>query len=236
MAKNIWHYQENQFDNATENSNKRMNILASDHKSRLAGESFEPVISELLKRFEPVQTEYELKYSEWITSKGFYKGETARIDNYLEELSTSKIKQWDVQIQNVYLSGTPDYISILPNGRKPFQTGPKDSRIAECRSLIERLRAHGKLDKVRDDVNGFLANIEQCRDNQQAKEEIVKQKSDALEEQRTAVAVMMYKNLGLLMDKFGDAPENIDRFFQLDLLRQTRTEEEEVEPIPPLQP
>lgn len=42
----------------------------------------------------------------------------------------------------------------------------------------------------------------------------------------------MYHNLGQLMSKFYKAPENISHFFELQVIRQRKKEEEEVEPIP----
>ncbi len=80
---------------------------------------------------------------------------------------------------------------------------------------------------------GLKSLIANCYLLQQQKEELLDKASDELEEQRIIVAQMMYANTGRLIDKFPKAPENIERFFELQVIRDTGSDEEEVEPIPP---
>ena len=129
-----------------------------------------------------------------------------------------------------------DYITLLPNGRKPFQSGGRDARILEVKALSKRLADFPALAAVKTDVDAFAVQMDAIRDTQQQKEGLVEKATDALEQQRKAMTAMMYGNLGRLMDKFMDDPLVIDRFFELQLIRETGSEEEEVEPIPPEEP
>jgi len=241
MAHELWHYAENQFDNVTKTSKKRMNIISSDHLSKLQAEQSDADIHDLFHRFETVRAEYASRYDSWLKAKGIYKGATQNMDEIQQTLTSEKVPDWDNKIKVVVGEGSADNTTILPNGRGPFQEGGRDQRIREVAALAERLANFPDLAAVKTEVETFAAQMEQTRDIQQQKEDLVDNASDALEEQRVICAQMMYANLGRLMDKFADAPENISRFFELQVIQQhagaseeeQQEEEEEVEPILP---
>jgi len=231
-----WHYLENQFDNATAESYKRANILGEDHLAKLAAEQADPDIAFLFERFQPVQILFVERYTGWLKAKGVYKGWTQRMEEKQDELSSDKIAEWDNKIKAEVTEDSADHTTLLPNGREPFQTGGRDARILEVKGLSKRLEDFPALAAVKADVDAFAAQMDTTRDTQQQQEDLVEKASDALEQQRVAMTAMMYGNLGRLMDKFMDGPLVIDRFFELQLIRQTGAEEEEVEPIPPEEP
>lgn len=221
MSDTSWHYLSNQFEQATRGSFKRCNILNNDHLSKLTSEQIDPVIGALVARTAPLSTAYSSSYSAWISANGTYKGHTMLFDNMLSELSSLKIKQWDIQIQAQYLEGTPVYVMLLPNRRGPFQEGTKDDRLSEVEALAQRLMAYPALAATQMDVNTFATDLRMARDNQQQKEQLVAMASDVLELARLALCTMMYGNLGVLMDKYRDTPDMIENFWQLDLIRRT---------------
>ena len=150
-----------------------------------------------------------------------------------EKLRGDKIAEWDNKIKAEVTEDSADHITLLPNGRKPFQSGGRDARILEVKGLSKRLADFPALAAVKADVDAFAAQMDATRDTQQQKEGLVEKATDALEEQRKTMTAMMYGNLGRLMDKFMDGPLVIDSFFELQLIRETGKDEEEVEPIPP---
>jgi len=231
-----WHYLENQFDNATAESYKRANILGEDHLAKLAAEQADPDIAFLYERFSPVQVLFVKNYTGWLKAKGIYKGWTQRMEEIQDKLSSDKIADWDNKIKAEVGEDSADHTTLLPNGRKPFQSGGRDARILEVKGLSERLEDFPALAAVKADVDAFAARMDAIRDTQQQKEDLVEKASDALEKLRKAMTAMMYGNLGRLMDKFMDGPLVIDRFFELQLIRETGKDEEEVEPIPPAEP
>ncbi len=214
-----WHYITNQFEGSTRGSFKRMNILASDHQSKLTAQGTDPDIAALVARTLPLATAYGTAYTGSITANATYKGHTQLGDSLLAQLSNTKIKQWDIQIQNVFLEGTAEYTMILPNMRGPFQKGGKDQRQSEVEALAQRLLAYPALATTQADVAAFFTTLKTARDNQQQKEQLAATASSQLELARVALAVMMYGNLGVLMDKYRETPDMVGNFWQLDLIR-----------------
>lgn len=221
MSDTTWHYVNNQFESATRGSFKRTNILNNDHMSKLSSEGADPDIAALVARTLPLSTTFSSRYSSQISAEASYKGHTALVDNLLRELSSEKIKQWDIQIQGQYLEGTPTYMMILPNRRQPFQEFAKDQRLSEVEALAERLLDYPALSATQTDVDNFATLLRTARDNQQQKEQLNAMAFDQLEVARKALCTMMYGNLGVLMDKYRDTPDMIENFWQLDLIRRT---------------
>jgi len=220
MATETWHYQENQFDHATDESFKKMNIINADHLAKLQAQQGDPDIAALLARTTAPHDAYNLRYSNWLSAKATYKGKTDQVNVYLDDLSSLKIKQWDIQIQQQFLEGTSDYIAILPDGRSPFnKNNGIDERISQLQSLAQRLNAYPALAATMNDVINFHTTLDGARDVQQQKEELVDDASDLLETARKDIALMMYRNLGFLIDKYGSTPQVISNFWELQLLR-----------------
>ncbi len=221
MSDTSWHYLSNQFETATRGSFKRTNILNNDHLSKLNSEAADPDMAALSARTAPLSAAFSAAYSNYIMINGTYKGHTQLVDNLLLELSSQKIKQWDIQVQVQHLEGTPTYMMILPNRRGPFQEGTKDDRLSAVEALAEALLAYPALAATQADVDSFATQLRTARDNQQQKEQLAAMASDQLEVARKALCTMMYGNLGVLMDKYRDTPDMIENFWQLDLIRRT---------------
>ena len=223
MSELNWQYTYNTFEVATRNSAKKMSIIAPDHLSKLEAESSDPDIAAIAAESQSAVNDYALTYAHWIATNGLYKGETNRFTNLLTELSSLKIKQWDAQIQVVHLEGTSDYIALLPSGRGPFQKGAYDVRIAEVAALAERLTAYPALAALQVQVETYRATLLNARDLQQQKEGLVKQASETLNTIRIELANQLYKNLGALMVKYYQNPLQIERFYDLELIRSQNT-------------
>lgn len=204
-----------------------MEKISSDHASKLKAENADPDILALDTRFATVRTSYRDSYGAAISANAIYKSKTAGFIVLEKELSSIKIEDWDVQIQVAFRKDSPTYIGILPRGREPFQKGTYDQKIQEVRELGLRLAAYPALAATKTAVDAFATSFETARNSQQQKEDLVKQKSDLLEIARVATAKMMYGNLGVLMDKFQDDPIQIERFFDLEAIRNTGPETNE---------
>ena len=227
MNKQNWTYTYNTFEINTRDSSKKMNILAADHFSKLQASEANPAIALIVAETEAYVLAFALAYMKWSASIGIYKGETNRFTNLLAELSNTKIKQWDNVISNEFIQGSSDYIAILPNGRGPFQGGAYDIRISEVASLAERLLPYIDLADLRTEVLAHYTVLLAARNVQQQKEGKVKNESEALNVARLDLADQMYKNLASLMVIFYKNPVEIERFFDLELLRNNTTETDE---------
>ncbi len=222
MATNdfTWHYSQNQFENATSENFKLMNIFSADHDSRLLAESKTglPFFTEMYDTFHPFRLNYSGVYSDWITSKGMHKAQTVRLVNAFNELTTEKIPQWDAQVQAVYLEKTPEYIEIFPGGRSVFHNGPYDIIISHLESLQKNVSKHDELKDTAKKILDYYKFLNDTRSKQQSYEGAVKKSSSELEKSRVKIAQAMYQNLGLLMNHFYDNPDEIQRFWELQYI------------------
>lgn len=215
----LWHYLYNTFLIVTEQSTKLMMILSPDHRARLQAESGDPDIQAMLNLFIPIDNALSAAYQAWTSAGAFYKGATLAFELLIAELSDTKLDQWIPQVQVEYAAGTPEYLTLFPNGRTPFVNGPYDIRINTVKSLGENLATYPALATTKTDVDSFYTTLLGTRADQQEKEGIVRTKSDLLEVERVNTAVAMYANLGRLMTKFATDPAQIDRFFDLSLIQ-----------------
>lgn len=227
MNNETWHYLINTFDVTTQNSRKLMTVIAADHLAKLSAMKSDPDIAKLYERFAPLYQAFSDSYAAWLSAKGLYKGETSRVQVMIDELSSTILKRWSVKIQNQYLEGTPDYTAILPGGRTAFLTGAKDTRITELKGLRDRLNKYPNLDDLKKEVETFMQSLEDARNRQQEAEQSVDQLSLQLEQARKDTAVMLYRNLGALIDKFGGDTRKILALYEVEQLRSGAVTESE---------
>lgn len=218
-----WPYQNNQFDNSTKESFVLMLILSNDHTAKLMAQAADPEIDALFTRTAPLDAAYTTGYSTWKSAVGTRMGGTLRVEQLLAELSGTRIKQWDIQIQGVHIEGTPDYTVLLPNRRGPFQNGTIDERINEVQGLGTRLADYPALAATKTNVDAFYTTLRSARDNQQLLEQRIAQSSSELELARLAVARIMYGNVGVLMNKYRDTPEFVGNFWEVSLMQSGKT-------------
>jgi hypothetical protein len=226
-TKTQWQAEQNQFDNCTKQSKKRMNIISSDHNAKLLAQIADHEILVLYDFFHPKYLSFTAKYSEWKLLKAAYKGATQATENLLKELASDKIENWDIRIQVVYRKGTPEYLALIPNGRKPFQSLAYELRLSAVETLISSIGDDVALVPLKTDVEAFYALIVAARDNQQGKEGLVDSLSVQLEQERVDCSQAMYYTLGGLMQKYYQNTELISGFYDMDNIRQTGKDEEE---------
>ena len=237
----IWKYGQNTFFSLTLGSTKLMNIILTDHTTRLsAAQGADSDFMAMVLRTTPIKTAWDTAYLAWLAVRGTYKGRTQSWEAKLADLSAVRIKQWDIAIQGVFLEGTGEYTQLLPNGRGPFQGGAYDLRVAEVKTLQNRLLAVTPavpaLTTLAATVGTYHTEMKTLRDSQQAAEQQVDGLATLLEIQRLAAATMMYKNLGRLMEKFSDMPVRIEDYYDMNYIRDgaAAPPEDEPPPAPPV--
>jgi len=232
-----WHYLNNQFENATDGSFRLMLTVTNDHYAKLVAQQADADILALLNRTTPIHNAFLNGYSNWKTQLALYKSATETVDGMLGDLQANLARQWDAVIMVQYDKGTAEHTALLPNGRTPFQQGTKDERIAAVKTLGETLDDYAPLAALKTTVDSFYTTIKNARDAQQGKENTSAQASTDLEVARAAIATMLYRNLGALIDKFGETPNNISNYFEVSLLQSKSnatppTEEEYTGEVP----
>jgi hypothetical protein len=215
-----WHYLSNQFDNVTKNSNLRMVIITNDHNAKLIEQQADPDILDLLNRTTPVHEDYLKAYNDSKSAVAFRKSATQSVTEKLGTLRSTTLRQWDAQVQVHYLSGSAEYTAIFPNGLTAFHTSTMDQTVTMLKALADRMNVYAPLAAVATEVETFHTDLKDLRDKQQGKEQLVGQTATLLEEARFKLATLMYANLGILMDKYASAPDNIANFWEVQLLQQ----------------
>ena len=222
MTFSEWYALRNVFNNATKGTLKRMLILATDHNDKLLMESAnDPQIAALYQIFSPVYQTFKQAYNDTFQKDAFYQGNTKIVESLFMELSSQKIRQWDIWIQNVYLDNTPQYLMLLSNGRGPFQTGGYEARINAIVALEANLVSFPPLANVLADVSVFRQKIEQARTTQQGMEKAAANTVKAVEDARIALAEVMHGVFGGLILRYYQNITQVETFYELKYLRTT---------------
>jgi hypothetical protein len=216
--KKIWNYISNVFLNATRSNFKKMLGLVNYHISALEAEKEDTDILALYNTSKPEIDSYKSNFAMWSGAKGDLAGETMRFNNCLEKLS-EKLSSWDVAIQQVYREKTPEYKAIFSKGKKVFYSGTFDQRINELDTLELQLKQYATLATVLTSVKAYNSELKGYKTNKEKNSEKLDKASKQLETSRINVGKTMFRNLGMLIYKFVENPKEIERFFDLELLR-----------------
>lgn len=219
---NSWSFSNNPFINS-KLSKEEWNVLGSDHLSKLENKKGDhPVLEHVYERYKTVYEAYVEQYKNWKLAKQYWQAETLEVENLLEELSSKWIKKWDMQIQLVFDETTPEYVSLLPNKRFPFQKTRRDERIVEVGTLLKSLENYPVLAAVRQEVADFYQKLRSKRDQQQQQEQQVRDSSTKLKQAAEELGVATYRNVGSLITIYAEEPKQLLNFFKLDLIRNMR--------------
>ncbi len=224
MIQSTWYALRNTFDSVTKSSLKRMLIMSTDHHDKLLVESGnDPQIAQLYQLFLPAYQAFKQAYTNTFQKDALYQGNTLIVENLFAELSSQKIRQWDIWIQNVYLDNTPQYLMLLPNGRSPFQSGSYESRINAIISLEGNLSNFPTLANVLTDVSNFRQQMVQARTTQQGAEKSNADTVKAVEEARVELAQVMQGVWGGLILRYFKNIAQVETFYELKYLRSSST-------------
>ena len=220
MIQPMWYALRNTFDSVTRSSLKRMLIMATDHHDKLLIESAnDPQIAILYQLFLPIYLAFKQAYNDTFQKDAFYQGNTKIVESLFATLSSQKIRQWDIWIQNEYLDNTPQYLMLLPNGRTPFQSTSYESRINAIVALEANLGSFANLANVLADVSAFRQQIEQARTTQQGMEKAAANTVKTVEDARVALAQVMQGVFGGLMLHYYKNISQVETFYELKYLR-----------------
>ncbi len=232
-----WIFGINTFEVQTRSSFKKMLSLTLDHYGKLArAADLSPNFVPLRDDYKPLHDAFQNIYSSWKGAEGSHEGSTLDIEGLLAQLNT-EIKKWEGTVRYVFPEDTPNERSIFPNKRVPFQSGTYEQRISAVKTLTEKLAtftAQPLLLTLSTAVLSFYNTIEAVRLSQTGDEISISQQSSFLENQRITCAIGMYGNLGRIMYLFRQNPVDVEKFWDMSLLRNipasAYTEELTVDP------
>ena len=223
--KRTWLYLQNVFANVTANSFVKFMKISLYHFNAITAKAGDPFFDTLIANYNLAHKNYLTLYNKWTASEGTHKGSTGLFDSLLQTLSITNIEDWDIKIQNIYKKGTPKYVALLPHGRKPFQSGAKDDRVIAVSNLITAIGTDASLVAVKALVQAVSDSLVAARSVQQGTIGGTNHFSDDLELARLVAAKLMYKNLGLLIANFFEAPESASAYFDLETIRHAEQAE-----------
>jgi len=219
METKLWHFESNQFDTSTKDNYKLAESITKQHANALNNESSVTFIGVMYTAFILLRNTFETAYVYWLSLKASKKAATLKVKNLFKLLSSKMIESWDIKIQNVYAQDSEEYMALLPNRRSHFQRGTYEEKIIALKSLSKNLENDTALSAVLADIDLFITQISDARNNKQKLDEAVSLQSQIVDEARLECAITMYANLGGLMQHFCRTPEAISRFFDLKAIR-----------------
>lgn len=235
MAARPWIFTINTFEVNTQGSHKMMLSIATDTEAKLQAENTDADIRVLHTAFLPVYDSYRQININYDVAAGNHQGETLNVETLILTELPKEIRKWEGAVRNIYVEDSPQERSIFAGKRNPFVQGTYEDRIGAVGSLAARLAAdtNAAIRAFAPTVLSFYNLILSARDVQQNKEGLLGLLSDTREQQRILVANELYATLGGLMRKFKADPQQVARFFDLSLLRETGHETPALFTLPP---
>ena len=90
----MYRYFNNPFDTVTLNNNKRMLLMARDHRDKMQGFiATDADIQQLFQELNPKFTAFEEGYSDLHSKEAIYMGNTQMLEELMQELSSTSNKQ-----------------------------------------------------------------------------------------------------------------------------------------------
>jgi hypothetical protein len=223
--KKIWQYLIIQFLNATKHNFKKAVKLSNYHDADLnLKKASEPLLVPIYNRYHLLHQALINEYNAWKSAGGMQEGQTLNLDQLLED-AVKLLPQWEVDVQAAgpaFLKGTPNYVTIFPDGRKPFTTGSLDIRILAFKTLSTNMSPFVPLAALATTVMTTYTNLDGARDAQEGAKGTVKTDSGKVETARVNAMTMQWRDLGFSMDAFWDKPNYIESMFDLTTLRESR--------------
>ena len=230
---NLWRYLINTFEVNTVGSHVKMNSIATDTHAKLKAEESDPLIADTLVVFEPVFLAYRSINQQFNFRVGDYRGATLGFENIIDSVP-QVIRAWESGVRAVYIEDTPEERAIFPNKRAPFEKGTYEDRLDAIGALATKTSGIPALAGVGAQVTSFYNMALASRLAQQTDEGSVGQISDLRENQRLLLSKEMMGVLGKLMFIHRFNLVEVERYFDLSLLRRTGEEPLYYEAVAPI--
>lgn len=222
MEKREWSYSVNVFENCTKGNFHKAMLISIRHNDTLYSQSTSiPYMLTLYNFYNPFHVAYSDGFNLLELKVDTQLSKTVALYGSFKSLRRTKIRSWDIAIQAVYPNNTSEYKYLLPDKRKPFQTGKQIDIKTAVKNLSTKLINEISLANVKAEVDLFYSQLEIAFDEQKASIGDVDVQSKNLELLRISMCEAMFANLGSLMKYFYKTPANICSYFDLESIRRT---------------
>ena len=217
-----WSFTNNSFLTATRDSYLKTHIISTFTDGALNNAKADAQILVQYNFYHPLHVAYEAAFGVWDAQRATQSGSTMTLESWLDQLSSIKVKAWDIQIQGQFAKGTPTYKTLFPHGHEVFHNGTQNAKIDAVGLLNTNLTGIVPLAATKTDVGNFLASLKSANTAQKGMKEGTGIDNDLVEIQRINVCNGLYAVLGALMNKYYLTPEMVENFFDLKTLQSNR--------------
>jgi hypothetical protein len=238
MSRKPFHYFINTFVVATRNSYKKALSLGMDHLAKLQANQADPVVAAIVATFIPVMQAFLAAQQNLDAALGNYLGETQSVEELFELMNDEKLSFWERQLFFHFPKGSTNATQLLPRGRSAFQSGTYEQRILAIKTFGDKCALIPALAPLSVNALAFHTQIASARALQQsAGEGQVAALRKLRETARIGLCNELYGNMALLMHHYRTDPLQVERYYDLVLLR-TKAKDTDVaanpEPVPNL--
>jgi len=214
-----WHYLNNPFLPKGQKRNyKRLSILGENHVDSLKSNKTEPGIESLFNRSLPLLEDFQHSLQEKISSKSASKAYNFSFDELIDQMP-EKLAFWDANIQTIFSVKSLEYNTIFASNRSAIYRGTSRQILDNIINFKNKITEYPQLASLTIPVKEYVESLIKNRDLKSDKKGKLDRNTDILDKKHDALGVMMYRNLGVLMDIYGEDPKQIERFFMLSMLR-----------------
>ncbi len=194
--------------------------MSTDTHAKLKAEELDPAIAAIILIYEPVFFAYRDLDQQYGLKSGNYSGSTLGFEEYLDQMPL-KLRQWESLVRAVYIEDSPAEKAIFPNKRTPFLDGTYESRLDALGTLKLKTAADAALATANTQITSFYNAALGARLVQQTSEGALGQLSDLRENQRVILSEELMGVLGQLLFIHRHNLIEVERYFDLSLLRDT---------------
>lgn len=233
LANQDWYVLRNPFDRPTNNSYTMLDILATDHLSKLRRkhktneainalyEETHPKVERFLELFRGIKSDVDA-----------YRDATAAVTAHFAKLFTpphSIMDNWEARLLVDYPRHSAEYKNkLFPHGRTKFRQGGHEQRARELERFVLSFEGLSDLTPpMKDllvDVKAFVAELVRLRDAQQQIEGNLAENRHELAMYREVLLEQMNFNKDSLLVIHRTKRQLILTYFQMDLLRTKKME------------
>ena len=220
-----WKYLVIQFLSVTNGNYKKAVKLSNYHDAALRAKAAQdPLLIPIYNRYHVLHLLLIKEYNLWKSAGGIQEGHTLNVEQMLT-IAYSNMPLWDITIQGTgvdFMAGTPNYLSIFNDGKKPFMNGSIDGRINAYDTLAKNMVPFVPLASIMGEVETVFDTLDEARDVQLGAKSNLKTSSNNVEEARIKAMTMQWRNLGFCMDVYWENLPFIESLFDLETLREGR--------------
>jgi hypothetical protein len=220
MNKRAWSYLQNQFESCTDGNYKKGMLINTYLDASLNAAKADAAILVLYNYYHPIYAAYQSAYDAWVAQGGTQKGSTATLTQLLEQ-STEKVNAWEYAILGVFAKGSPQYITLFPKGKSPYNKGSQESRMAAFNALNINLTGIAALASTKTAVDAYYNSLIAANTEQKGSKSTTDMVSNTVETERLNMCKGQYYVLGGLMQKYIDDTTTIGNYFDLETIRRS---------------